>query len=622
MLGTVGVAPAGGEVRSSLVPDRFGGNMDTPQMRAGSTVFLGVNVEGAMFSIGDGHYRQGEGEACGTAVEGAMTTTLIVELIKGGAPGWPRIEDDTHWMTVGSSRPMEDSWRIGTPSSCTGSRELYGLHPMDAYQLCSQIAQVPVANVVDANYSVVVKAAKALLPAAERLRRHPRRLVPRPALGSLEPPTSRKACPMDLQLSGKRVLVTGGTRGIGRAIVEAFLDEGAVGRLLRPQRRRGHGHSGGAAGPRPAVTGTSVDVGDGDALAAWVEQSAEAFGGLDVVVANVSALAIPDTEENWQASLNVDLMHTVRLVRAAMPHLERSDAASIIAISSVSGRESDFASGPYGTAKTAIVGYIHGLALQLADKGIRANTVSPGNTYFEGGVWANIETGNPDLFETAVGLNPTGHMGTPEEIAGPVVFLASPRAAPGQRHQPRGRRRADPRHPALTSASRTGARPNAGLQQPRSSRRSRRPSAQARGSIPEGCRAPRGPRRGSKHDPRARRRPRVIGSASAHHALPAEGVRVGAENRLQVEDVVADVEGEQTTGAQSSGVHLHGLLRQQVHRDRVGAEGVQDDQVRTRLGHRLKPQPPVSGHHRDLRRRVGEVGEQAADHVRRSPRPG
>ena len=87
MLGTVGVAPAGGEARSSLVPERFGGNMDTPEMRAGSTVFLGVNVDGALFSIGDGHYRQGEGEACGTAVEGAMTTTLIVELIKGSAPG-------------------------------------------------------------------------------------------------------------------------------------------------------------------------------------------------------------------------------------------------------------------------------------------------------------------------------------------------------------------------------------------------------------------------------------------------------------------------------------------------------------------------------------------------------
>jgi acetamidase/formamidase len=136
-------------------------------MRSGSTVFLGVNVEGAMFSIGDGHYRQGEGEACGTAVEGAMTTTLIVELVKGAAPGWPRIEDDTHIMAVGSSRPMEDSWRIGNAELVHWVGELCGLHPMDAYQLCSQIAEVPVANVVDANYSVVVKAAKTLLPPVE-----------------------------------------------------------------------------------------------------------------------------------------------------------------------------------------------------------------------------------------------------------------------------------------------------------------------------------------------------------------------------------------------------------------------------------------------------------------------
>ncbi|HWI00523.1 MAG TPA: acetamidase/formamidase family protein [Propionibacteriaceae bacterium] len=167
MLGTVGVAPTAGEVRTSLVPDRFGGNMDTPQMRAGSTVFLRVNVEGAMFSVGDGHYRQGEGEACGTAVEGAMTTTLLVELIKGGGPAWPRLEDDTHWMAVGSSRPLEDAWRIGNAELVHWIAELYDLHRMDAYQLCSQIAQVPVANVVDTNYSVVVKAAKGLLPAAD-----------------------------------------------------------------------------------------------------------------------------------------------------------------------------------------------------------------------------------------------------------------------------------------------------------------------------------------------------------------------------------------------------------------------------------------------------------------------
>jgi acetamidase/formamidase len=166
MLGTVGVAPAAGEVRTSLVPDRFGGNMDSPEIRAGATVYLGVNVEGALFSVGDGHYRQGEGEACGTAVEGAMTTTFIVELIKGGAPGWPRIEDDQSWITVGSSRPLEDSWRIGNAELVRWMGRLHGLHIMDAYQLLSQVTEAPVANVVDANYSVAVKAPKSLLPPA------------------------------------------------------------------------------------------------------------------------------------------------------------------------------------------------------------------------------------------------------------------------------------------------------------------------------------------------------------------------------------------------------------------------------------------------------------------------
>jgi len=167
MHGTVGVAPPAREVRSSLVPDTFGGNMDTPEMRAGVTCYLGVNVEGALFSIGDGHYRQGEGESCGTAVEGAMNTALLVELIKSGAapaPLWPRIESDTHLMVVGSARPLEDAWRASQVAMVDWLSELLGLDRLDAYQLLTQISQCPLANVCDTNYSAVTKVAKSLLP--------------------------------------------------------------------------------------------------------------------------------------------------------------------------------------------------------------------------------------------------------------------------------------------------------------------------------------------------------------------------------------------------------------------------------------------------------------------------
>ncbi len=164
MLGTVGVAPGASEVRTSLVPERFGGNMDTPEMKVGTTAYLGVNVEGAMFSIGDGHYRQGEGEACGTAVEGAMDSVILVELIKGNGPLWPRLETDDYWMVVGSSRPMEDSWRIAQMEMVNWFSEMFSLDHMDSYQLLTQISLAPIANVVDANYSVVVKVKKSLMP--------------------------------------------------------------------------------------------------------------------------------------------------------------------------------------------------------------------------------------------------------------------------------------------------------------------------------------------------------------------------------------------------------------------------------------------------------------------------
>lgn len=231
---------------------------------------------------------------------------------------------------------------------------------------------------------------------------------------------------MDLQLTGRKVVVTGGTKGIGRAIVEAFLAEGAhVAFCARnADDVTATAEQFGASGA--VVHGFVADVGDGAAVGGFVEQAAAALGGIDVAVSNVSALAIPDTEENWELSLRVDLMGTVRLYKAALAHIEESTAGALVTVSSVSGREVDFASGPYGTVKSALIAYTAGLAFQLAGKNIRANTVSPGNTFFESGVWDQIKSGNTELYDVALGLNPTGRMGTPQEMAAAVVFLASP----------------------------------------------------------------------------------------------------------------------------------------------------------------------------------------------------
>src|SRR3954471_9150935 len=166
MHGTVGVAPPLGEARSSLTPGSWGGNMDTPEMRAGVTCFLGVNVEGALFSLGDGHARQGEGETCGVAVECSMDTVLVVDVVKGAPTAWPRLEDDTFLMTTGSARPLEDAFRIAHTELVHWTSELTGLSTIDAYQLVSQAALTPVANVVDTNYTVVAKLPKAVLNGA------------------------------------------------------------------------------------------------------------------------------------------------------------------------------------------------------------------------------------------------------------------------------------------------------------------------------------------------------------------------------------------------------------------------------------------------------------------------
>ncbi len=167
-LGCLGVAPAGGEVRTTIVPGVFGGNMDCPEVRAGNTVFLGVNAPGALLSFGDGHYAMGDGEIMGAAIEGAMHVEVYVELIKKRATPIPRIENAAEVMFVGTGRPLEDAARVAFKAMVAWVRESSGLNEMDAFQFVSQTAKAPIVQLVDPEYTVLVKIDKKRLPTGRR----------------------------------------------------------------------------------------------------------------------------------------------------------------------------------------------------------------------------------------------------------------------------------------------------------------------------------------------------------------------------------------------------------------------------------------------------------------------
>ena len=232
---------------------------------------------------------------------------------------------------------------------------------------------------------------------------------------------------MDLGLKGKKALVTGGTRGIGRAIAERLATEGVD--IAICARNAGEVAETVLALENMGVqaTGTDVDVGNELDLKSWINQAASELGGLDVLIANVSALAGDNSAAAWRGAFDIDIMGTIHTIDGALPHIEKSETGAIVAISSVSALQYFGGVRAYNSMKAALINHMSNLAHALAPQGIRVNTVSPGTIYFEGGIWNELEM--PELFKGALAMNPMGRMGTPKEVADATVFLCSPLAS-------------------------------------------------------------------------------------------------------------------------------------------------------------------------------------------------
>lgn len=233
---------------------------------------------------------------------------------------------------------------------------------------------------------------------------------------------------MDLKLKGNNALVTGATKGIGRAIADALADEGCNVAICARNQKDVDEAVAALSAKGVKAFGQAVDVGDGDQLKSWVEASADALGGIDCLVSNVSGGNAPG-EKGWRANFEHDVLGTVRLVESALPYLEKSDNASIVMMSSTAALEKFIAANAYNAMKGALVQYAGALAQDLGAKGVRVNSICPGPIFIEGGAWDNIKKNMTPFYEKTVGEIPLGRMGSAEEVAAQVALLASPRGA-------------------------------------------------------------------------------------------------------------------------------------------------------------------------------------------------
>jgi len=237
---------------------------------------------------------------------------------------------------------------------------------------------------------------------------------------------------MDLGLKGRTALVTGATRGIGRAIADLFAEEGANVAICARKADEVEATVAALKAAGVQAFGQVVDIADGTALQDFVRASAAALGGIDVVVSNASALVQGVTPQDWKAMFDIDLMGAVNTFEAAKPFLlkgaEAHGDAAFLITASVSAAEAQNASS-YGAMKAALIHYAKGLAKEGAPHGLRCNVISPGTVYFDDGVWGRVKAGMPGFFDQMIKRNPTGRMATPQEVAAATVFLASPRSS-------------------------------------------------------------------------------------------------------------------------------------------------------------------------------------------------